>query len=308
VDQPHEPILAERAMRRGREPLLGKKDAPGITIGETNRHIPRIGFYSHISNTIRAARRSGNAALLLPIDLPYRASTKLARIQGLDIRLTDCSVRFGERVALQPLTLALDERRIGIIGLNGSGKTTFARLINGLVKPTTGRVTVNGLDTLKDDRAVLAEAGFIFQNPQHQLIMPIVSEDIAFGLKNRGLPAHEITARTEAVLARFGVSHLAKRRVHELSGGETQLVAMASVVVTGPKILILDEPTNQLDLRNRRMVTETIDALNEDTIVITHDLGLVEGVERLLLFHEGRLVADGSPDETIRRYHEVARC
>jgi biotin transport system ATP-binding protein len=226
----------------------------------------------------------------------------------LDIRLTDCSVRFGERVALQPLTLALDERRIGIIGLNGSGKTTFARLINGLVKPTTGRVTVNGLDTLKDDRAVLAEAGFIFQNPQHQLIMPIVSEDIAFGLKNRGLPAHEITARTEAVLARFGVSHLAKRRVHELSGGETQLVAMASVVVTGPKILILDEPTNQLDLRNRRMVTETIDALNEDTIVITHDLGLVEGVERLLLFHEGRLVADGSPDETIRRYHEVARC
>jgi biotin transport system ATP-binding protein len=226
----------------------------------------------------------------------------------LDIRLTDCSVRFGERVALQPLTLALDERRIGIIGLNGSGKTTFARLINGLVKPTTGRVTVNGLDTLKDDRAVLAEAGFIFQNQQHQLIMPIVSEDIAFGLKNRGLPAHEITARTEAVLARFGVSHLAKRRVHELSGGETQLVAMASVVVTGPKILILDEPTNQLDLRNRRMVTETIDALNEDTIVITHDLGLVEGVERLLLFHEGRLVADGSPDETIRRYHEVARC
>ncbi|MEY9782114.1 energy-coupling factor ABC transporter ATP-binding protein [Sinorhizobium fredii] len=226
----------------------------------------------------------------------------------MDIRFTDCSVRFGERVALHPLTLALDERRLGIIGLNGSGKTTFARLINGLVKPSTGQVLVNGLDTVKDDRAVLAEAGFIFQNPQHQLIMPIVSDDIAFGLKNRGLPAHEISSRTEAVLARFGVSHLARRRVHELSGGETQLVAMASVVVTGPKILILDEPTNQLDLRNRRMVAATIDALDEDTIVITHDLGLVEGVERLLLFHEGRLVADGSPGETIHRYHEVAGC
>ncbi|APG83714.1 energy-coupling factor ABC transporter ATP-binding protein [Sinorhizobium americanum] len=226
----------------------------------------------------------------------------------MDIRFTDCSVRFGERVALHPLTLALDERRIGIIGLNGSGKTTFARLINGLVKPTTGHVLVNGLDTVKDDRAVLAEAGFIFQNPQNQLIMPIVSDDIAFGLKNRGLPTHEISARTEAVLSRFGVSHLARRRVHELSGGETQLVAMASVVVTGPKILILDEPTNQLDLRNRRMVAATIDALDEDTIVITHDLGLVEGVERLLLFHEGRLVADGNPKETIRRYHEVAGC
>ena len=226
----------------------------------------------------------------------------------MDIRFTDCSVKFGERVALHPLTLALDERRIGIIGLNGSGKTTFARLINGLVKPSTGHVKVNGLDTVEDDRAVLAEAGFIFQNPQHQLIMPIVADDIAFGLKNRRLPAHEISSRTEAVLARFGVSHLARRRVHELSGGETQLVAMASVVVTGPKILILDEPTNQLDLRNRRMVADTIEALEEDTIVITHDLGLVEGVERLLLFHEGRLIADGKPDETIRRYHEVAGC
>ncbi|MBP2235410.1 biotin transport system ATP-binding protein [Sinorhizobium kostiense] len=226
----------------------------------------------------------------------------------MDIRFTDCSVSFGERLALHPLTLVLSERRIGVIGLNGSGKTTFARLINGLVKPTKGRVEVNGLDTVKDDRAVLAEAGFIFQNPQHQLIMPIVSEDIAFGLKNRGLPAKEISLRTEALLARFGISHLGKRRVHELSGGETQLVAMASVLVTGPKILILDEPTNQLDLRNRRMVAETIDALDEDTIVITHDLGLVEGVERLLLFHEGKLIADGAPSETIRRYHEVAGC
>lgn len=226
----------------------------------------------------------------------------------MEIRFTDCSVSFGERVALHPLSLALDERRVGVIGLNGSGKTTFARLINGLVKPTTGRVKVNGLDTVEDDRAVLTEAGFIFQNPQHQLIMPIVIDDIAFGLKNRGLPAHEISSRTEAVLARFGVSHLARRRVHELSGGETQLVAMASVIVTGPKILILDEPTNQLDLRNRRMVAETIDTLHEDTIVITHDLALAESAERVLLFHEGRLLADGAPDETIRRYHEVAGC
>lgn len=226
----------------------------------------------------------------------------------MEIRFTDCSVSFGGRVALQPLSLALDERRVGVIGLNGSGKTTFARLINGLVKPTTGRVKVNGLDTVEDDKAVLAEAGFIFQNPQHQLIMPIVTDDIAFGLKNRGLPAHEISSRTEAVLVRFGVSHLARRRVHELSGGETQLVAMASVIVTGPKILILDEPTNQLDLRNRRMVAETIDTLDEDTIVITHDLALAESAERVLLFHEGRLVADGGPAETIRRYHEVAGC
>lgn len=226
----------------------------------------------------------------------------------MDIRFTDCAVRFGERVALHPLNLALSEKRVGIIGLNGSGKTTFARLINGLVKPSSGRVTVNGLNTVEDDRAVLSEAGFIFQNPQHQLIMPIVAEDIAFGLKSRGLPREEIDRRMQGALSRFGIEHLARRRVHELSGGETQLVAMASVVVTDPKILILDEPTNQLDLRNRRRVAETIEGLPEDTVVITHDLALVENVDRLLLFHEGRLAADGDPRETIRRYHEIAGC
>ena len=226
----------------------------------------------------------------------------------MDIRFTDCAVRFGERVALHPLNLALSEKRVGIIGLNGSGKTTFARLINGLVKPSSGRVTVNGLNTVEDDRAVLSEAGFIFQNPQHQLIMPIVAEDIAFGLKNRGLSREEIDRRMQGALSRFGIEHLARRRVHELSGGETQLVAMASVVVTDPKILILDEPTNQLDLRNRRHVAETIEGLPEDTVVITHDLALVENVDRLLLFHEGRLAADGNPGETIRRYHEIAGC
>ena len=224
------------------------------------------------------------------------------------IEFTNCTVRFGQKTALFPLTLTLAERRIGIIGLNGSGKTTFARLINGLVKPSEGRVAVNGLDTAGDAKAVLGEAGFIFQNPQHQLIMPIVAEDIAFGLKNRGLSAAQIEEKTQAVLARFAVSHLAKRRVHELSGGETQLVAIASVVVTEPKILILDEPTNQLDLKNRRLVEDAIAGLEQQVLVISHDLGLVEGFERVLLFHEGRLVADGEAGETIRRYHEIASC
>src|SRR5690606_37701823 len=130
----------------------------------------------------------------------------------LAIEFTDCTVRFGQKTALFPLTLTLAERRIGIIGLNGSGKTTFARLINGLVKPSEGRVCVNGLDTAGDAKAVLGEAGFIFQNPQHQLIMPIVAEDIAFGLKNRRLSTAQIEEKTQAVLARFAVSHLAKRR------------------------------------------------------------------------------------------------
>lgn len=226
----------------------------------------------------------------------------------MDIRFAGASVSFSTRTVLAPLSLSLSERRVGIIGLNGSGKTTFARLINGLVKPSSGSVTVNGIDTAADESAALAEAGFIFQNPQNQLIMPVVGEDIAFGLKNRRLKADEIEARVDAVLDRFAIAHLKKRRVYELSGGETQLVAIASVIVTGPKILILDEPTNQLDLKNRRMVESAMEGLEQDLIVISHDLPLIGNFERVLVFHEGRLVADGAAPEAIRAYHEAAGC
>ena len=226
----------------------------------------------------------------------------------MDIVFSAATVRYAGRVALHPLDLTLGERRIGVVGLNGSGKTTMARLINGLVKPTEGTVTVAGLDTVEDEQAARGKTGFIFQNPQHQMILPILEEDIAFGLKNRGFGKAEITERTQAILARFGISHLARRRVHELSGGETQLGAIASVLVTGPDLLILDEPTNQLDLKNRALIERTITALPEQVLVITHDLALIEGFERVLVFHEGRLAADARPAEAIRTYRELAAC
>lgn len=224
----------------------------------------------------------------------------------MDIRFTDCTVSFSGRVALQPLTLSLSEKRIGIIGLNGSGKTTFARLINGLVKPTAGTVTVNGLDTVKDDLAVLAQTGFIFQNPQHQIILPILREDIALGLKRRKLTKTQTDAAVDAVLQRFGIADLAGRRVHELSGGELQLAALASVLVTEPQLLIMDEPTNQLDIRNRALVERTIAGLAEHVIVISHDLSLLADFDRVLLFSDGAVIADGKPGPVIDRYRETA--
>jgi biotin transport system ATP-binding protein len=108
------------------------------------------------------------------------------------------------------------------------------------------------------------------------------------------------------VLQRFNARHLADRRAHELSGGELQLAALCSVLATGPDILILDEPTNQLDLRNRSLVQALIDGLHENAIVITHDLELIAGYERVLVFHEGRLVADAPALEAVRRYRELA--
>lgn len=226
----------------------------------------------------------------------------------MDIVFSAATVAYGSRTALQPLDLQLSEQRIGVVGLNGSGKTTMARLINGLVKPTAGTVTVGGLDTVGDEQAARGKTGFIFQNPQHQMILPILAEDIAFGLKNRGLGKAEIAERTEAVLDRFGISHLARRRVHELSGGETQLGAIASVLVTGPELLILDEPTNQLDLKNRALIERTIAGLPEQVLVITHDLDLIEQFDRVLVFHDGRLAADDRPAVAIRAYQEIAAC
>lgn len=215
-------------------------------------------------------------------------------------------VRFGAQMALEPLTLTLNERRIGVIGLNGSGKTTFARLINGLIKPSAGKVTVNGHDTVAEAKAVLSLVGFIFQNPANQIILPIIRDDIAFGPKIRGLKDGELTRVVEDVLSRFGISHLADRRPHELSGGELQLAALAAVMVTRPEVVIFDEPTNQLDLKNRVVVERAIRNLDENAIVISHDLALIEDFGRVLVFHAGKLVFDGPADEAIRRYREIA--
>nr|AAT52196.1 ATP-binding protein BioM [Rhizobium etli] len=225
----------------------------------------------------------------------------------MNIQFESAGVSFGARVALEPLTLAITGKRIGVIGLNGSGKTTFARLVNGLTKPTTGRVIVNGPSIRPTRRRLSPHVGLhLSSREQNQIILPIVKYDIAFGLKRRGLSKAEIEARVEGVLARFGAEALADRRAHEASGGELQVAALCSVLATGPGILILDEPTNQLDLKNRALVERIIAGLPESAIVITHDLELIAGFERVLVFHEGRLAADEPAAEAIARYREIA--
>ncbi|TPW31478.1 energy-coupling factor ABC transporter ATP-binding protein [Martelella alba] len=223
----------------------------------------------------------------------------------MQIIFENASVTLEGRTVLHPLNLSLRERRIGIIGLNGSGKTTFARLINGLSVPTSGHVTVNNRDTVTERQAVMADAGFVFQNPQNQIILPILKDDIALGLKAHGLAKGERDARISETLERLGIAHLAERRAHELSGGELQLAALAAVLAPRPSLVILDEPTNQLDLRNRAIVRTAITTLAEDLIVISHDLALMADMERILLFDQGVIVADGAPETVIARYQEM---
>jgi biotin transport system ATP-binding protein len=224
----------------------------------------------------------------------------------LQISFDAAGVSFDDKIALQPLTVDLIERRIGVIGLNGSGKSTFARLINGLTKPTTGKVTVDGMDSVEDKPKLLGKIGYVFQNPHNQIIMPIIKDDIAFGLKRLKLSASDEAGRINDALSRLKIEHLAARRAHELSGGELQLAALAALLVTQPQLLIMDEPTNQLDLRNRALIEQTIAELPEQVITISHDLALVEGFDRVLAFHDGRLHCDGTPAEAIAAYKTLA--
>ena len=237
--------------------------------------------------------------------MPIREKTKPG--VPLHIEFHQAGVVREKRTALHPMTLKLEGRRIGIIGLNGSGKTTFARLINGLTKPTSGHVMVNGRDTVSEAEAVMADTGFVFQTPQNQIILPILEDDITLGLTSRSVPKAECAARAADTLERLGIAALSKRRAHELSGGELQLAALAAVLATRPSIVILDEPTNQLDIHNRKLVTRTIDTLEEDIIVVSHDLALVAGMERVLLFHDGRLIGNGPPAEIIAQYEGMNR-
>jgi biotin transport system ATP-binding protein len=221
------------------------------------------------------------------------------------IRLERVSHAFDSRIVLTDLSLELTERRIGVIGANGSGKSTFARLLNGLIVPKKGRVWVDGLDTASDGRKVRGRVGFVFQNPDTQIVMPTVAEDIAFGLKPLKLPAADEAARVAAALDAFGLGTEAERPAHLLSGGQKQLLALAAVMVMRPSWIIFDEPTTLLDLRNKARVTHAMAALDVSIVHVTHDLDQLDGYDRVLVFHDGRLAADAPPVEAIARYRAL---
>jgi biotin transport system ATP-binding protein len=219
-----------------------------------------------------------------------------------EIRLTGVTVTREGQDVLRDVDLSLDEQRIAVIGLNGSGKSTLVRLLNGLLLPTRGTVQVGGLSTATDAKRIRRQVGFVFQNPENQIVMPLVAEDLAFGAKNLGLRGAELSARVDGVLGRLGIPHLAERESYALSGGEKQLVALASVLVMEPSTIVFDEPTTMLDRRNRRRLQATIDELDQRAVVVTHDLELIGGYDRVLVVHEGRIAFDGAPGPAVAFY------
>lgn len=211
----------------------------------------------------------------------------------------------GARI-LAPVTLSLSEQRIAFIGSNGSGKSTLARLINGLADPTQGSMVVNGLDVGRHGREVRRQVGFVFTDPAAQLVMPTVAEDVALSL--RGIKSKEgRDAQVQLTLDRFGLADLADRSVHALSGGQRQLVALASVLAVDPAIVVADEPTTLLDLANTRRVAQALFGLSQQLILVTHDLDLALECDRALLIESGQVIADGAPSDVVAHYREHAR-
>ena len=221
------------------------------------------------------------------------------------IEFDGVSHAYGERTVLREITLELPEQRIGIVGANGSGKSTLARMINALVVPDAGTVTINGVTTARNKRKVRRQVGFIFSDPDRQIIMPTVREDIELSLTRTDLSKSERRERAMTVLDRFGLAGHADHPSARLSGGQKQLLALAAVFVTEPAIIVADEPTTLLDLRNARMLRKVFSGLDEQLIVVTHDLDLVSDFDRVIVIDEGRVALDDKPDVALAAYREM---
>ncbi|WP_019504629.1 energy-coupling factor ABC transporter ATP-binding protein [Pleurocapsa sp. PCC 7319] len=185
---------------------------------------------------------------------------------------------------------------VGLIGANGAGKTSLFLTICGILRPTYGEIKLF-------NRPIQAgqfnpEIGLVFQNPDDQLFCPTVRDDVAFGLENIELPPEEIETRVNAALSLTGVTHLAERISHQLSGGEKCMVAIATVLAMLPQVVLYDEPSANLDLRARRRLIKFLQASHETIIVSSHDLELIiEVCDRVVMLSQGRIVADGTPQE-----------
>lgn len=221
------------------------------------------------------------------------------------ITFEQVGVSFGNRTVLSDINLTLTERRIGIIGANGGGKSTLIRLINGLEEPTTGRVLIDDLVVADHGKEVRKRVGFVFSDAENQIIMPTVLEDVEFSLRKRKMPRQERRQAALDMLERFGLASHADDSPHTLSGGQKQLLALAAVLIMDPDIIIADEPTTLLDLRNRLHIAETFRGLKQQLIVVSHDLEFLRDFDRMLCVDEHRIVADGAPSDVIAHYQRL---
>ena len=235
------------------------------------------------------------------------------------IRISDLSFTYKDetRPALQEISMTVPEGGfLGVIGPAGAGKTTLARAITGMVPhhypgDYYGSVKVNGLDTVDTSIAELSRlVGMVFQDVDSQIISPLVEDEVLYGLENFGIPREEIPVRMEEALRRVGIAELRERSVASLSGGQRQKVAIASIIALKPRVLVLDEPTGELDPRSSRQIFSLLKELNEEqgiTIVLIEQkiMLLCEFAKQLAVLSEGRIVRQGSTREVLMHAEEL---
>jgi cobalt/nickel transport system ATP-binding protein len=227
-------------------------------------------------------------------------------------RVENVTFRYGSVVALDGVSLEIQEgKRSALLGANGSGKSTLLRMLDGLCFPDSGKISFRGesIDplSLEDDNFAMTfrrRVGLVFQNPDVQLFNPTVFDEVAFGPLQMRWPKNEILERVEATLKTMEIAHLKDRPPHRLSGGEKKRVAIASVLVLDPEVLLLDEPTAALDPRSQSQIIDLLIGWGDKTktdgkktvITATHDLGLVEDIaDDCFLLQSGKLIAHGDP-------------
>lgn len=207
---------------------------------------------------------------------------------------------------------------IAVLGHNGSGKSTFAKLLNLILTPTEGKIYIDGVDITADDFteddvfSVRAKIGMVFQNPDNQLVATVVEEDVAFGPENLGLPREEIRARVDDALRVVGMTEYAHHAPHKLSGGQKQRVAIAGIIAMKPRVIIFDESTAMLDPQGRQDVLKIMEALNREegitVLNITHYMDEAARADRVVVINDGKVLFDDTPKavfSNVERLHEV---
>ena len=208
----------------------------------------------------------------------------------------------GGTPVLRDVSLQSDAARIGVVGRNGSGKTSFARVLSGLVAADTGQVRINGVDVAHDRRRAIGAVGILFQNPDHQIIFPTVEEEIAFGLLQMGQSKAEAARGVAAILDQFNKRHWAQASIHQLSQGQRQLVCLMAVLAMQPRVLVLDEPFAGLDIPTRLHLERVLAGLDLTLVHITHDPAAVAGYDHILWLEGGEVAQQGSARPVLRNF------
>ena len=203
---------------------------------------------------------------------------------------------------LRDVSLRSDVSRIGIVGRNGSGKTSFARVLSGLVAADEGQVRIGGIDVARDRRRAIGAVGILFQNPDHQIIFPTVEEEIAFGLLQMGQSKAEAARGVAAILRQFNKRHWAQASIHQLSQGQRQLVCLMAVLAMQPRVLVLDEPFAGLDIPTRLHLERVLAGLDPTLVHITHDPAAVAEYDHILWLERGEVAQQGSARPVLRNF------